>query len=173
METIETLSSTDETVRFTPKYDISIHNHHQTKTTDLSKSRKCFLKRQKWRNLSKPTDSTSTLLEDTNISQSLNNYNLKLSLKSIYDYDPVAQLKQIFKSRHQLSPKMPTKDVSKNFSGNLPRRTRAKVDSIFQQSEAELIMNELKIIKSPEVWQQVVQKFKQKPSSLMDLIPIE
>ena len=172
MENIEIVSSTDETVRFTPKYDRSAH-HHQTKTADLSKSRRCFLKRQKHRNLSKPTDSTSTLLEDANISQSLNNHNLKLSLKSIYDHDPVAQLKQIFKIKHQLSPKVPTKDFSKNLSGNLPRRTRTKVDSIFQQSEAELIMSELKTIKSPEVWQQVVQKFKQKPSALMDLIPIE
>ena len=171
MEISELFSSTDETVQFSPRYER--RGHFQTKTTDFSKRNRSFRNRKNQRNISKPFESSSTLIENQKISQSLNTHNLKLSLKSIYDKDPKAQLKQIFKAKHQQSPKFPNKEVQKNFSGDLPRRRRGKVDSIFQQNEADLIMEELKTIKSPEVWQKVVQKFKQKPSALMDLIPLE
>ena len=171
MKKIEILSSTDDTVQFTPRCDHPVH--HQTKTTDLSKHRRSFFSRKKSRQSSKPFDSTSTLIENSKISQSLNTHNLKISLKSIYDQDPVAQLKQIFQIKHCTSPKFPTKETPKNFSGNLPRRRRNQIDSIFKQNEADLIMDELATIKSPEIWQKVVQKFKQRPTALMDLIPLE
>ena len=171
MENIEIISSTDETVRFTPKSTGQAH-HHQAKTTDLRRTRRTFSK-EKSRNFSKPTDSTSTLIENTKISQSLNSHNLKLSLKSIYAQDPVAQLKEIFKSKPLSSPKAQIIDHPRFFSGNLPRRNRMRSDSIYHQNEANLILDELKTIKSPQVWQKIMQKFKQRPSALMDLIQTE
>jgi hypothetical protein len=82
-------------------------------------------------------------------------------------------LKEIFKSKPTFTPKRRTKKVPKNFSCDINPRRRGKVDSIFQTNEAEFIINELRTIKSPEVWNQVVQNFKKKPSVLMDLIPLE
>ena len=130
-------------------------------------------RKKKLRHSSKPTDSTSTLIENPGISQSLNNHNLKISLKSIYESDPVAKLKEIFKSKPSFTPKNRSKKVAKNFSCDINQRRRGKVDSIFQTNEAEFIINELRTIKSPDVWSQVVQNFKKKPSALMDLIPLE
>ena len=165
------MSSTDETEYFSPKYDQRMR-HTQNKTADFTRNRNMVLKSLIKEKSPKLTDSTSTLVENQNISQSLNNHNLKLSLKSMYNNDPFAKLKQIFKTKYQ-SPKVSRRNFSKNLSGAFVRRNRSKVDSIFQHNEAELIMNELKTIKCPEVWQKVVQKFKQRPSALMDLIPIE
>jgi hypothetical protein len=168
MQTTDFLASTDETVQFTPRYE---HRSKHSQTRSFFKHKRFQI--QKTRNLSKPTDSTSTLIENTKISQSLNTQNLKLSLKYIYDQDPTEQLKQIFKSKYPVSPQIHSKQGSKNFGGEMSRRRRSKVDSIFQQSEAELIMDELKTIKNPDIWEKVVQKFKQRPSTLMDLVPLE
>jgi hypothetical protein len=169
----ENFSSTEETVSLS-KRNSGKSRHCPTKTQVLVKSRRSlFSKKKKLRHSSKPTDSTSTLIEHPGISQSLNNHNLKISLKSIYETDPVAKLKEIFKSKPTFTPKRRTKKVPKNFSCDINPRRRGKVDSIFQTNEAEFIINELRTIKSPEVWNQVVQNFKKKPSVLMDLIPLE
>lgn len=166
----ETFTSTEETITLSKRNT----KHSQTKTQVFSNSRRSLVSRKKKiRHSSKPTDSTSTLIENPGISQSLNNHNLKISLKSIYESDPVAKLKEIFKSKPTFTPKNRSRKVSKNFSCDINARPRGKVDSIFQTNEAEFIINELKTIKSPDVWSQVVQNFKKRPSVLMDLIPLE
>lgn len=168
------LFSSEESIQTPSRLRINI-NKIPKKTIQLQKSgRSVFNRKKNNRENSKPTDSTSTLVENINISQSLNTHNLKLSLKSMYNTDPDAQLKLIFKTKnYSSSPKRHTRNVSKNYSCDIPSRKRSKLDSIFQQDEADLIMSELKTIKSPKVWQQVVQNFKKRPSALMDLIPLE
>ena len=147
--------------------------HSQNKTTLISSKRfPKFGRNRRLRKINRANESICTLVEHEGISQSLNNYNLKISLKGIYNKDPVSQLKKIFETRHKTLPES-SSHKSKNFSFESSSRKKSKVDSLFHHNEAEIIMNELKTIQSPKVWQQVVQNFKKKPSTLMDLIPIE
>lgn len=173
MEGRDQFSSTEETVKLS-KRPVHVKGHGQTKTEIFPGSRRSLFRKKKLRRSANPTDSTSTLIEHVSISQSLNNHNLKISLKDIYENDPVAQLKEIFnKTRPAKVPRSGSREIMKNYSFDLQNRKRGKVDSIFQHNEADFIINELRTIKSPEIWNQVVENFKKKPSILMDLIPLE
>ena len=172
MDFQDNFSSTEETVKFSRRNQEK-SKHCQTKTENFPRSRRSLFRKKKLRNSSKPTDSTSTLVEHVSISQSLNNHNLKISLKSIYESDPVAKLKEIFQTKPFKSPRHHSREIIRNPSFDLQKRRRGKVDSFFQHNEADFIINELRTIKSPEVWSQVLENFKKKPSTLMDLIPLE
>jgi hypothetical protein len=172
MDFQDNFSSTEETVKFSRRNKAKT-KHSQNKTEHFPRSCRSLFRKKKLRTSSKPTDSTSTLIEHVSISQSLNNHNLKISLKSIYENDPVAKLKEIFKTKPFRSPRHHSRETINNFSFDLQNRRRGKVDSIFQHCEADFIINELRTIKSPEVWSQVLENFKKKPSILMDLIPLE
>lgn len=172
MESFEDLPFTSDTC----KDNLSLLDsckQSQGKTIVASTKRfQKFSRNKRFRKSSKVNESISTLVEHEGVSQSLNNHNLRISLKGIYDTDPISQLKKIFKARYRVTPTTQS-HKSKNFSFEFPSRKKSKVDSLFHHNEADFIMNELKTIKSPKVWQQVVQNFKNKPSTLMDLIPIE
>lgn len=168
MDLNEFLSSTGDSTELLPRYKQAVSSHQKTKTLDLAKkSQKCRL-----RHSAKPSDSTSTLIDNVDISNSLNTHKLKLSMKSIYELDPLEKLKEIFSAKSSYNPKKVLKQRVK-LAVTPHRRRHFKVDSIFEEKEADLIRNELSNIKSPQIWQQVVQNFKQSPTVLMDLIPLE
>ena len=145
---------------------------YHTKTRTIDFSRKKQARADRIRHSSKPTDSTSTLIDNTEISNSLNAYKLKLSLRAIYETNPADKLKEIFSGNYK-TPKAATKVRLKHMSNTSARKRRYKVDSIFEENEAELIREELNNIKNPKIWHQVIQNFKQSPTVLLDLIPIE
>ena len=165
MEGNDLFSSTTDSINL---YN-HIPYHKKNIASEFSRGR---LHLTKTRHSSKPSDSTSTLIDNQDISNSLNTYKLKLSLKSIYEYDPREKLKEIFSTKGGIHPKISPKErVKPSISPH--RRRRYKMDSIFQEKEADLIRDELSNIKSPKIWHQVVQNFKQTPSVLLDLIPLE
>ena len=125
-----------------------------TKRTHQKTNTSVYSKRQilssKPRNLSQPIDSTSTLIDNPNISSSLNNYKLKLSLKSIYDSDPAKKLEEIFSTKYKKSPRLFKREKNRPVLSSI-RKKRGLVDSMFKEKEAELIRDELTYIKSPTV----------------------
>ena len=172
MESSEDLPYTSDTYKHNHSL-LDGYQHTQGKTISVSSKRfQKFSQNKRSKKSFKVNDSICTSVEHEGVSHSLNNHNLRVSLKGIYDRDPVSQLKKIFKTRHRMTPTA-LSHKSKNFSFEFSGRKKSKVDSLFQHNEADFIMNELKTIKSPKVWQQVVQNFKNKPSTLMDLIPLE
>ena len=165
MEGNDIFSSTTDSIQ---KY-IHIPYHKKNITSEFGRRRLQFTKK---RHLSQPSDSTSTLIDNKEVSNSLNTYMLKLSLNSIYEYDPRETLKQIFSMKGGIQPKLsPNERIKQSISSN--KRRCYKMDSIFQEKEADLIREELNNIKSPRIWHQVVQNFKHAPSVLLDLIPLE
>lgn len=172
MENFEIQASTADSVQQTRRsYQIQSASHKHNKSSNMSNIPLQRLK--KLRNSSQETDSNITLLDNPNISERLNNYKLKLSLKAIYDTDPKAKLKEIFQSRAIVSPNLAEKERKRYILTTRHRRKRTHVDSMFEEKEAELIRDELNTIKSSKVWNRVIQSFKQSPNTLLDLIPIE
>jgi hypothetical protein len=131
---------------------------------------------ERLRTKSDQTESSSTFKDNKNISHSLNTHKLELSLKGIYQLDPIPRLEKFFREtkanskKFQLSHRSRTKNVKNVKNSN--KRSR-KSDSIFIETEAELIRDELSSIKSPQVWQELVKNFKMNPGSLMELIPVK
>jgi hypothetical protein len=161
----EFISYTNESTPNTKK-SYRLPYHSKNKTFDFRSSKNSYTRT---RNSSDPSDSTSTLIDNPNISSSLNFFKLRLSLKSMYDFDPKNKLRQIFSSSYRPPKAFPRpKPLISS-----PRKKRFNLDSIFEQKEAELIRDELNRIQSPKVWKQVIQNFKQSPGILMDLIPLE
>ena len=130
-------------------------------------------KNSRLRTKSDQTDSSSTFKDHKHISQSLNTHKLELSLRGIYDKDPVPRLDKIFREAQVTSKNFYVSTRSRKKNVKNMRRKSMKNDSIFVDDEAELIRQELNSIKSPKVWQELVRNFKQNPGTLMELIPVE
>ena len=169
MDNCDILTTTGDSIQISRRSAQSQSvSHKKTRTIEFSIPRLRQIRKN-----SDQTDSKATIIDNPNISLSLNTHKLKLSLRSIYDIDPIPKLKQIFKEKPEFTPKCSqrTNGRLKNISNQ--RRRRGKLDSMFEENEAELIRSELNNIKSPKIWSQVVQNFKQSPSVLMDLVPLE
>ncbi|CAG9331123.1 unnamed protein product [Blepharisma stoltei] len=120
-------------------------------------------------------DSISTIQDNTEISNDFNNQTFKNSIRIMYKYSPKSKLKKIFnpqsyEEKNQLRNIWRNSRNKRNIS--LCLRPRA-ADSWCQAGEAELIMNEIRYINKPEVWNKVITEFKTKPKMLLDLIPLK
>ena len=125
------------------------------------------------RTKSDQTDSSSTFKDHKHISHSLNTHKLELSLRGIYDLDPVPKLEKFFRDTKANTKKFEICTRSRTNKFKNTRKKSMKSDSIFVENEAELIRQELNSIKSPKVWQELVRNFKLHPGTLMELIPVE
>ena len=109
------------------------------------------------------------------MSHSFNIHSLKLSMRRMYDTNPEENLHKIFRRSEpreiQLSPQ--SKSHRRKSADSKASRKRSACDSSFRKEEADLIMDELKQIRSPKVWGQVMNSFRTKPALLFDLIPLK
>lgn len=172
MENFELLPSTAGSIQHSLKSNHS-QNPSAKHTKSSSTTNNPIQNLYKKRNNSQITDSNTTLINNPKISDKLNDYKLKLSLKAIYNTDPKAKLKEIFKSRAKVSPTIADKEKHKKILTARHTRKKTEVDSIFEEKEAKLIREELSTIKNTKVWNRVIQSFKQSPNTLLDLIPLE
>jgi len=139
-------------------------------------------------------ESISTVIENQEIPESLNRHNLKMSLKKMYDTNPNLKLRQILQRtrfNNQLTPSSRTTKSSflNTSKKSIERSTEAfkktpnrltpnrkkpiiATDSSLRRNEAKLIMDELKSINEPKIWEKVLKNFKKKPELLLDLIPL-
>jgi hypothetical protein len=120
--------------------------------------------------------STKTFVEDTRISNYLNNVALQMSARR--PLDAKRELSRVL--RNSDIQAMRLKERMATISADQARRSRprskpkAKLDSIFSAEEAGLVLDELLYTQTlAEDWRSVVNEMRENPKVLMNLIPIE
>ncbi|CAG9331370.1 unnamed protein product [Blepharisma stoltei] len=119
-------------------------------------------------------DSVKTIIDKQDISDNLNSQTLKSSMKPPYKNFPELKLKELFKKK--FNEKSRYEQFLKSSRSKLkisPRNKKGNLDKIMKKDSPELIMEELREIKEPEVWNNVIKIFKAKPKLLLDLIPLK
>lgn len=119
-------------------------------------------------------DSTSTTIENTKISNTLNNEILYHKLKN-YSYKRAeSELRQILNKSSIFREK--SEEIKKKSSlsrnSNSILRPTVRYNSSLKNKEADLIINEYKSINNARVWESFLDNLRANPKHLLDLIPI-
>lgn len=122
------------------------------------------------------TSSNKTRVEDTRISDSLNNVTLQMS--SIRPKDAKRELSKVLRNSDIQAMRRKERAVTISPEQTRRSKTRSKVktnlDSIFSAEEADLVLNEMLYTRTlVNDWKSVVSEMRENPKVLMNLIPLE
>ena len=122
------------------------------------------------------TDSSSTILINPKFSDSFNSSLLKLKLNTHRYKRAESELRQILRpskilKNHSLAVHR-NKRIDRSYTICQNKKPSKQCDSALNTKEADLILNEYRNIKKPEIWKSVIGKFKENPEQLLELIPI-
>lgn len=121
------------------------------------------------------TDSNSTTLINPKISDSFSSSILKLKLSTQRYNRAESELRQILntsKPNNKSITLQRFKSVGKSFTFAQGKKDSKKYDSSLGLKEADMIINEYRNIKKPEIWGSLMKNFKANPQQLLELIPI-
>ncbi|CAG9321469.1 unnamed protein product [Blepharisma stoltei] len=121
--------------------------------------------------------SIKTIIDKTEVSKKINQKSLEMSMRVSKDYSTDNKIRNIFRRAKQNFPKG-RREKSQVFNKtpiikNKKRTKSIPVDSAYNLKEASLIMGELREIKEPELWKNVVDALRSQPNILLELIPIK